>query len=66
MDRVRKEANAIIGRSRKAAISRPQAARILGATDQIAMAMMSRASSTQRNQAGPDGHGPTVMTRHQK
>ncbi len=35
-----------------------------GAIDQINAAIAFSASSTQRNQEGPDGHGPTVKIRH--
>ena len=37
----------------------------LGAIDQIAAATISNASSTHRNHDCPEGHGPTVIVRHQ-
>ena len=37
-----------------------------GATFQISAAMASSASSTHRNQTGPDGQGPIVSVCHQK
>ena len=37
-----------------------------GIASQTAAATASSASSTHKNQAGPEGHGPTVSVRHQK
>jgi hypothetical protein len=66
MEAARNAANAGHGRSRSENISKPAIFSRRGATASSAAAAMSSASSTHKNHAGPDGHGPIVSVRHQK
>ncbi len=65
-EKIKNAAKASGARLRIEKISRPSALMLSGAIDQINAAIAFSASSTQRNQDGPDGHGPTVKIRHQK
>src|SRR5580698_10606692 len=62
----RNTAKTDIGRLRAENISKPSASIMRVATSQTAAATTSSASNTHKNQAGPEGHGPTASVRHQK